>query len=79
MKVNRAAWADAYNFHVKALGVIPTMNQDDFWVWYHTEAQKVIEKHNNSPLIQNLMLAVFEDTEAADIAKQQNPAPVMSA
>lgn len=71
MQIDRSAWADAYNFEAEALKTLPNMGQDDFWVWYHTRQAEVIDKHNNSPLIQNLMLAVFEEVEAADTATRQ--------
>lgn len=71
MEIDRSAWADAYNFEAVALKTLPNMGQDDFWVWYHTRQAEIIDKHSNSPLIQNLMLAVFEEVEAADDAIRQ--------
>lgn len=71
MTIDRSAWADAYNLQAAAFEKLPNMGQDAFWVWYHTRQAAVIDKHNNSPLIQNLMLAVFEEIETADTATRQ--------
>lgn len=69
------AWADAYRFHQAAIETMPTMDITNYWVWFHATEQQISEKHGDTPLIQNLLVAVYEDVEAADSPELYRPTP----
>lgn len=73
--IDREAWADAYRFHQAAIETMPTMDITSYWVWFHATEQQISGKHGDTPLIQNLLVAVYEDVEAADSPELHRPTP----
>lgn len=65
MQIDRSAWADAYKFHATALEKLGQMEQEPFWEWMAARMVEISDEHGNGALIMALMLAVFEDVEAA--------------
>ena len=66
MKIDRTAWSIAYHFHKEAVTKLAQMEQEAFWSWFIDEMLETSRSHGNTPLIMALLLAVFEDVEAAD-------------
>lgn len=74
MTIDRAAWADAYRFHVEAIEKLGQMEQEPFWAWATDRLIEISNAHGNSPLIMGLLIAVFEDLEALDKATRDTAA-----
>ena len=74
MTIDRAAWADAYRFHVEALEKLGQLETDAFWEWAAAKMVEISNAHGNSQLIMGLLIAVFEDVEAADKAARDKAA-----
>ena len=70
---NRAAWSDCSKLHTAAVMQLGQMEQEAFWNWYHDEAMKIANKHDNGALILALLLAVFEDIEQRNMEYRQIP------
>ena len=66
MKINRTAWTEAYKFHAEALKKLGQMELEAFWEWMGDRMVEISNEHGNCALIMALMIAVFEDVEAAD-------------
>ena len=66
MTIDRTAWADAYKFHAAAIGKLGQMEQEPFWEWMAARMIEISNANGNGALIMALLLAVFEDVEAAD-------------
>lgn len=71
MNIDRTAWADAYKFHSEALEKLGQMEQDPFWEWMAARMIEISNEHSNGALIMALLIAVFEDVEAADKAARE--------
>lgn len=63
---NRSTWETAYNFHAEALEKLGQMEQEPFWEWMAARMIEISNANGNGALIMALLLAVFEDVEAAD-------------
>lgn len=70
MMINRTAWADAYKFHAEALEKLGQMEQEPFWEWMAARMVEISNEHGNGALIMSLMIAIFEDMEAVDKARE---------
>lgn len=66
MKIDRSAWVTAYKFHKEALEKLGQMEQEPFWEWMAARMIEISNANGNGALIMALLLAVFEDVEAAD-------------
>lgn len=65
MSINREVWADSYRFHVEAIQKHNQMKEEPFWEWMAAKVLEIANAHNNDPLTVGLLVAVFEDMEAA--------------
>lgn len=74
MTIDRAAWADSYRFHAEALEKLGQMRQDPFWEWVAARMIEISNAHGNRTIIMGLLIAVFEDLEAADKAARDRAA-----
>lgn len=72
MKIDRTAWADAYKLHAEALDRLGQMEREAFWLSFHEKAQEIAAQHGNGALILALIVAVFEDVEAADKGRRND-------
>lgn len=79
MKIDRSAWAAAYNFHKEALEKQSTIDRESFWEWMGAKMLEISNTNGNGALIMALLIAVYEDVEAVDKAERQTPAPVIGA
>ena len=66
MKIDRSTWVTAYKFHKEALEKLGQMEQEPFWEWMAARMIEISNANGNGALIMALLLAVFEDVEAAD-------------
>lgn len=65
MTIDRTAWTDAYQFNAEAVERLEQMEQEVFWEWMAARVLEIANMHNNDPLTMGLLVAVFEDMEAA--------------
>lgn len=66
MKIDRSTWVTAYKFHKEALEKLGQMEQEPFWEWMAARMIEISNANGNGALIMALLIAVFEDVEAAD-------------
>ena len=72
MTADRSAWTAARRFHEEAITRLEQMEQDPFWEWMGAKMIEVSNAHGNGALIMALLIAVFEDVEAADKERRNN-------
>lgn len=65
MTIDRTAWTDAYQFNAEAVERLEQMEPEVFWEWMAARVLEIASAHNNNPLTMGLLIAVFEDMEAA--------------
>lgn len=66
MTADRSTWVTAYKFHKEALEKLDKMEETPFWEWMAAKMVEISNANGNGALIMALLIAVFEDVEAAD-------------
>lgn len=65
MTDDRTTWAEAYKFHSAAIKKLGQMEEAPFWEWMAARMVEISNANGNGALIMALLIAVFEDVEAA--------------
>ena len=65
MTADRSTWTTAYKFHKEALEKLGRMEEIPFWEWMAARMVEIANANGNGALIMALLIAVFEDVEAA--------------
>ena len=60
---NRALWRTAYSLFDSTLKRLDTMEPAQLWQWFFTAAEQALEKHNNSPLLTDLIIGIHGEVE----------------
>ena len=71
MTADRSTWTTAYKFHKEALEKLGQMEQEPFWEWMAARMIEISNANGNGALIMALLIAVFEDVEAANKAARE--------
>lgn len=76
---SRTLWIAVCHFHEEALERLGQMERGAFWDWMAARMVEISNAHGNGELITALLLAVFEDVEAADKKRRDDTITVKGA